>query len=314
MTAVLAAATLTACATAPASGCVPTPSGPVSQAIKADGELGGELSVSTAYPLEVTTTQRSQLIAGTGEPLENGSTANLSYAFYNGGTGELILNSNDFGAEPVPFVYQEGTSIEGMEAALHCATVGSRIVAVIPAEEGFGAEGVADVGLEPGQSLILVADIVSIEETATADGTTPEGESDLPTVSAWTSDVPVVDLAASPPTVTIPDTAPPAELVLTVLEEGDGEVVPNPATVTVDYIGTSWDTKEIFDSSYENGGAATFSTGGVIPGFGAAIVGQKVGSTVLVSIPPALAYGPDPAQHQLGGQTLVFLIHIVSYE
>jgi len=48
----------------------------------------------------------------------------------------------------------------------------------------------------------------------------------------------------------------------------------------------------------------------VITGFAAAIVGQKVGSTVLVSIPPDLAYGTDPAKHELGGQTLVFLIHI----
>lgn len=40
-------------------------------------------------------------------------------------------------------------------------------------------------------------------------------------------------------------------------------------------------------------------------------MGQKVGSTIIVVIPPELAYGTDPQAHQLGGQTLVFLIDIL---
>ena len=93
------------------------------------------------------------------------------------------------------------------------------------------------------------------------------------------------------------------------LKEGDGDVVARGDSVTVDYQGTSWDTKTIFDESFTKE-PATFSTSGVIKGFEAAIVGQKVGSTVIVVIPPELAYGTDPAAHELGGQTLVFVIDI----
>ncbi|OJX62328.1 MAG: hypothetical protein BGO95_11140 [Micrococcales bacterium 73-13] len=315
LTAALAAVALTACgSTAPAptstssaADCQPAAPGDASASVTVRGDLGGALAVDASFPLQTDRTERSVLVDGSGQALDDGWTANLFYAIYNGATGELIEDSHDISTDPVPFVYESGSAIPGMESALRCSTAGSRVVAVIPPAEGFGADGLPDVGLQAGQSLLLVADILSLEETPT---TSEPSATPLPTPSAWTTDIPAVDLTTSPPTVTIPDAPAPTDLVLTVLEEGDGAVVPNPATVTIDYHGLSWDTKEVFDSSYARGTPATFSTGGVITGFAAAIVGQKVGSTVLVSIPPDLAYGTDPAKHELGGQTLVFLIHI----
>jgi len=311
LTATLAVVTLTACTAAPAAGCEATPSGAASQSVKADGAFGEAITVDSSYPLDVTTTERSVLIDGTGAPLDDGQRANLQYLILNGTTGEVIEDSRELAEEPIPFDYIAGTSIPGMESALHCATAGSRIAAVIPPAEGFGDAGIPEVGLEPGQSLLFVADVMSIEPTPSA---APQGPVDLPTPAEWTGTVPAVDLAADPPTVAIPEAPAPTELVLTVLEEGDGEVVPNPATFTVDYVGVSWDTREVFDSSYASGTPLTLGLGDVIPGFSAAIAGQRVGSTVLVSIPPELGYGTDPSAHQLGGQTLVFLIHIVSYQ
>jgi len=316
LTATLAVATLTACAAAPAAACTPTAPGAASDAVSATGDLGGALTVEASYPLEADTTERTVLIEGSGAQLDDGLTGDLHYALYNGATGELIEDSHDLSAEPLPFVYESGTAVAGMESALRCSTAGSRIVAVIPPAEGFGDAGAPDVGLEAGQSILLVIDVLSVEATPEA-STTPEGPSELPTPAAWTSDVPAVDLSAAIPTITLPDTAAPTDLRLTVLQEGDGEVVPNPATVTVDYLGMNWETGEVFDSSYSRGSAASFATNGVIDGFAAAIVGQKVGSTVLVSIPPSLGYPgavdeSDPTSPT--GRTLVFLVHIVSYE
>lgn len=316
LTAAFALATLTACSAAPAVDCTPTASGAASNAVTVTGDLGGVLTVEADYPLEAETTERSVLIEGSGDPLVSGKTADLHYVLLNGATGELIEDSHDLSDEPLPFVYETGTSVAGMESALYCAKAGSRIAAVIPPAEGFGDAGAPDVGLEAGQSILLVIDVLTVEATPQA-STTPEGESVLPTPSAWTTDVPVVDLSSAIPTITIPDAAAPTDLLLAVLEEGDGEVVPNPATVTIDYLGMSWETGEVFDSSYARGTPATFPTNGVIEGFAAAIVGQRVGSTVLVSIPPSLGYPgavdeSDPTSPT--GRTLVFLIHIVSYE
>ena len=64
--------------------------------------------------------------------------------------------------------------------------------------------------------------------------------------------------------------------------------------VTLHYQGTSWDTGEVFDQSY-GGDPAQFTTDAVIQGFGAALVGQKVGTKLIVTIPPQYAYGTDAA-------------------
>src|SRR5690606_9746186 len=98
-------------------------------------------------------------------PLEDGRTGDLFYSLYNGATGELIEDSHDLSADPLPFVFATGTSVAGMESTLLCATAGSRIVGVIPPTDGFGEAGAPDVGLETGQSLLLVVDVITVATT-----------------------------------------------------------------------------------------------------------------------------------------------------
>jgi peptidylprolyl isomerase len=114
------------------------------------------------------------------------------------------------------------------------------------------------------------------------------------------------------PTVTIPDAAPPQELKIALLKKGDGAKVKDGANVVVHYVGINWNTKAVFDSSWSRGAPATFNTSGVIPGFTAALVGQKVGSQVIVIIPPDQGYGPAGNPPDIGGtDTLVFVIDIL---
>lgn len=302
---------LTGCsATTETAACDPTPSGAASDAVTVEGDLGGVLTVTADYPLEVESTQRTELIAGEGEPVVDGMTVEFQYLVLNGATGETIEDSHDYYAdENVAFDYVSDTLMAGFEAALHCATAGSRVVTVITPEDGLGVDGDEDLGVEAGQSLVLVADVLSVTATAEIE----ESPVDLPTPEAWTTDVPEVDMSGDVPVVTIPDAAAPTALEVAVIDEGDGDVVPNPATVTVDYYGVSWETGEVFDESFSSS-PASFELSGVIEGFAAAIVGQQVGSTVLVTIPPEYGYGTDTSVSDLAGQTLVFLTTIESYE
>ena len=82
----------------------------------------------------------------------------------------------------------------------------------------------------------------------------------------------------------------------------------------VDYTGVKWSDGTVFDSSWEKGQPATFSTDGVVLGFKRALEGQTVGSQLLVSMPPMCAYGDASSGHALGGETLVFAIEIISTE
>jgi peptidylprolyl isomerase len=68
----------------------------------------------------------------------------------------------------------------------------------------------------------------------------------------------------------------------------------------------------IFDNSYDRGEPVGFyvGVGQLIPGWDEALVGQQVGSRVLLSIPPEQGYGGQEG-HDLAEDTLVFVVDII---
>ena len=121
------------------------------------------------------------------------------------------------------------------------------------------------------------------------------------------------------PALTIPSGAAPTELSIEDVEQGTGPVVAKGETLVVNYLGQTWAPKDnapyVFDNSYDHRAPAAFGIGigQVIKGWDQTLVGQKVGSRVLIAIPPALAYGASPsAQNPLAGQTLLFVVDVVA--
>ncbi|WP_136518749.1 MULTISPECIES: FKBP-type peptidyl-prolyl cis-trans isomerase [Cellulomonas] len=116
------------------------------------------------------------------------------------------------------------------------------------------------------------------------------------------------------PTLTFPDAAAPAELEVVVLSRGDGELVEAGQDIEVHYLGQSWQGG-VFDNSYDRGSSISFpiGVGAVIAGWDEGLVGQQVGSRVLLSIPSHLGYGDRgvPQAGIKGGDTLVFVVDIV---
>ncbi len=314
--AAMVALSLVACTAPAADTCEATPPGEHSSSIKVTGDFGKEPKVTLPTSFEADETERSVLISGDGAAALDGDMITAHYGAYNASTGEPVqLDADSTWAENEFGVNDSMESFfPGLYNTLLCAQPGDRIVSAIPAVELFGDSG-PQFGIGATDTMIFIFDVSKVGPGPT-EAPTPEPESGsesepLPTPAAWVDNVPTVDLSADVPVVTLPNTAPSTELQLKVLEEGTGAIVENSqATVTIDYQGTSWDTGEVFDQSYDRGEPSTFPVGGVIKGFAAALVGQKVGSTVLVTIPPEYAYGSDPSAHQLGGQTLVFLIKI----
>ena len=101
-----------------------------------------------------------------------------------------------------------------------------------------------------------------------------------------------------------------------VLEPGDGPPVQENTTVLVDYVGVNGNTGKQFDSSWERGGPQTFPLvrDQMIAGFITGLVGQRVGSDLLIAMPPADAYGPqgNPQASISGTDTLLFAVHVVA--
>ena len=97
-----------------------------------------------------------------------------------------------------------------------------------------------------------------------------------------------------------------------VIETGEGRS-PGPAdTVVVHYVGRLIDGIE-FDSSRARGTPATFSLGGIIPGWQEALQLMHEGDVWEVVIPSELAYGGRGAGTSIGpNETLVFEIELIS--
>jgi peptidylprolyl isomerase len=116
------------------------------------------------------------------------------------------------------------------------------------------------------------------------------------------------------PTFTFPETAAPEDLAVQVLVQGSGEAVQAGDSIEVNYYGQIW-AGRMFDNSYDRGSSISFpiGIGAVIGGWDDGLVGQLVGSRVLLSIPPHLGYGPRgmPAAGIRGEDTLVFVVDIL---
>ena len=277
-----------------AAACLDVPSGDLSDGVEVTGEFGQAPEAEFSTPLEADELQRTVAIEGDGDETVAGDDVAAIVSAFSGTTGERVSS------QPASLTAGDETLYEAFLAGIDCVAVGSRTVTVAPAASLYGAEGNEGVGVAPDETVVIVMDVQEI--------VVPEP---LPTPSEWTENVPEVQFnGEEPPTVTIPDTEPSTELELAVLEEGDGAEVQEGDTVTLQYQGLNWETKEIFDQSYGRG-SATFATGDVSPGFGAALVGQTVGTQLIVTIPPALGYGEEAnPEVPLAGQTLVFVVEI----
>jgi peptidylprolyl isomerase len=123
----------------------------------------------------------------------------------------------------------------------------------------------------------------------------------------------------SAPTLTIPAGTPPSSLTQEVLSTGSGPVVASGDTLIANYLGQTWAPKggkaNVFDSSFSRGQAADFviGKGAVIPGWDKTIVGKKVGSRVLITVPPSDGYGTtgQSSANISGTDTLVFVVDLV---
>ncbi len=99
-----------------------------------------------------------------------------------------------------------------------------------------------------------------------------------------------------------------------VVTKGDGDTVAEGDSVKVNYVAVNGRTGKQFDNSFTSKSplTMTLSDESVLPGFLKGLTGQKIGSRVLVAIPPKDGFGQ--AQDQLGikaEDTMVFLFDIV---
>ena len=276
-------------------------SGEVGEGITADWKSAVET------PDEVTVTT---LVKGDGDEVAEGDTVSVYLWVADGAKQKQVFSDYDNGA-PEAIPNQPDQLDEVFRSLFEGQTYGSRVVAVTKASIVLGEEE-NQLGVDPADPLVIVADLVEKQEES------PEPTSDKPEDAEPDTQPSVVEQDGKPTGLDFtgidePELDTPVQRV--VLKEGDGAELKATDTVTVNYLGSIYDADAPFDESYSTGQPLTQPLSGLIQGWTIGLTGVKVGSRVLLQIPPAYGYGAQGSGSGIpGNATLWFLIDVVKAE
>ncbi len=265
----------------------------------------GSPEVEVSPPVAVSATQREVLTTGTGAKAAAGQRVTIDYVGYNGTDGKEFDTS--YGSRPASFVLSPKGNLEGLINALIGTTAGTRLLLAVPPDEAYGLKGSPAAGIGPTDTIVLAVDLKAVKDVLTkATGKAVAPKAGLPTVTVNAKGV---------PTITLPKANPPTNLVVQPLIVGAGDRVSRGQQITVRYTGVLWPGGTVFDTSWEDPTPASFQIGEgkVISGWDRGLVGQTVGSRILLVIPPDDGYGAEgkPALKIKGTDTLVFVVDIL---
>lgn len=248
------------------------------------------------------------LVKGDGDKIAANDTVSAYLWLGDGTTKKSVFSDYQNGAaESLPANGQLGPAFDKIFAG---QTYGSRVVAVTNATDLLGSASAAtQVGVGANDSLVVVADLVKkapTSPTPTDDKAHDVAASKLPKVVEKGGKPTGLDWTG----VSKPD--PTTPLQRTVLKQGTGAAVKSTDTVTVNYLGETYGAKAPFDESYSKGKAFSTTLDQVIPGWSIGLTGVKVGSRVLIQIPPAEGYGAQGSGDTIpANATLWFVVDVV---
>ncbi len=277
-----------------------------------EGSSFGEVPVIKTKGEPPKDLQVKVLTEGKGKTVKAGDilVADFKGQVWDSGGIELIPFEDSFDSgSPMVKPIGVGGIIKAWDEKIPGQKVGSRIQMTAPPAYALGMTGNQGAGILPNDTLVFVIDILdTFPAKEAAQGTAvSDGLAGLPTVKGATT-----------PTISIPKSgSPPKGLVAKVLIEGEGDPVKDGQFLAVHYTGVLWRTGKIFDSSWERPTGPVpigITIGeGIIDGWSKGLVGKKVGSRVLLSVPPSEAYGKEGLKvAQINGtDTLVFVVDIL---
>jgi len=269
--------------------------------ILVSGDFGTQTSVTAPYPFEVEETICDARIPGTGATVGEHSVVELQYTGINATTGQTF-DSSFF--NQAPLLGQNGYFVEGFNNCLTDSKAGSRVLMAISGPDGYDeGGGNPDAGINVGDTLLFVVDIVAVEYEG------PEGQH-LADGNQW---VTVTD-EDGVPTATIKTGVPaPTTLQVTVLTQGTGRTVEASDAVYVNFLQMDYATGKTIENSFTDGGGPQADMlANLIPGWRNALVNQPMGSRLLIIVPGDLAYPQGNESPAVApNATLVFVVDIL---
>ncbi|NUK03176.1 FKBP-type peptidyl-prolyl cis-trans isomerase [Streptomyces lunaelactis] len=243
---------------------------------------------------------------GDGATTKKGDALQVNYLGQTWVSDKPFDNSFDK-KQPLDLTLGAGSVIPGWEKGLEGQKVGSRVEMSIPPELGYGDQAKGEE-IPANSTLVFVVDILKATTIpVSATGTqVAQDNIDLPKVGTNTD--------GKAPSVTFPkESGPPKKLVSNYVIEGKGDVLTAKDSVVVKYEAYLWAGGKKFDSTYQAGKTQTFPLEQVtLKGLKDGLVGKKVGSRVLLVIPPDQAFGAKEQQGIPKNSTLVFAVDLLT--
>ncbi|MEV5341093.1 FKBP-type peptidyl-prolyl cis-trans isomerase [Streptomyces sp. NPDC052676] len=247
------------------------------------------------------------VVAGGGQTVAEGDYIQANYLGQIWDTAKVFDNSYD---RKTPLVIQlaQGSIIDGWRHALTGRKLGSRVEFSVPPTWGYGEQGQPQAGIKGTDTLVFVVDLKgTFNAKSSAKGKeAAQDDAAVPKVGTNTD--------GKAPSIEVPKADPPKKLVANYVLEGDGPEVGAQDSVLVQYKGVQWQNGKEFDSTYGRKALTSFSLQQVVKGWSQGLTGKKVGSRVVIVIPPDLGYGDNPPSGSgiAKGATLVFTVDILA--
>lgn len=278
----LAAVGLAGCSTPAEASCVrPSSDSTALDLVTVSDDFGNTPQIDLYTPFHADEASAADVVVGDGQRItDERQLIAFDLALVSGQSGEVL---GEYAGQTGQVATFEQL-LPAMPDALQCATAGSRVVVALSPDD-ITAEFAAGLGMTADESAVAVIDVRDVY-LAQADGADVfVSDNSLPTV------VRAVD---GPPGVIVPDSAPPSEVAVQTLKKGDGAIVTGDAPVRVHFVAVDWDTKEQTQSTWETE-PPSISLEAESPVLAEALMGQTVGSQVLVVLPAGTGAEGAPA-------------------
>lgn len=297
-----------AAATPATASATTTPSGVLNQITIQQGAGSGEAPslVLPVVPMTVAQPEHRVVKEGTGAQISADQKVVTKYLLVNGRDGKA--RATMWSDKPVTLPVGQVPQFESLVGQ----RIGSQVLLAIPASQAVGPAGDEKLDIRPADTLLYLLEPISATAPLTqAEGTAVPPKAGLPTVTM------PEEPAKEPATISVPKGDPPTQTVAQPLIVGEGPRVVAGQTVRVTYTGVTWrDPGTPFDySGKQPHGYVEFpiGTGSLIKAWDEHIVGQSVGTRLLLVVPPEDGYGErgNPDGTIKGTDTLVFVIDIL---
>jgi hypothetical protein len=315
--AALVTATLAGCTAIPGfGGCDPRyDGGEASTIVTASGSVGSEPTVDFPTPLVAGSgTEVSTLVEGEGREIGSGDQVDYAFAIFDGESGEA-LGTSGFGDAQASRV-ASGLDDNAVSGALECLAVGSRAVVVTTWEQAKAAFSTdAEGQIDDTATVVVVLDVIDAY-LGKADGINQLPADGMPTVATQVDGTPGIS-------VLLQDA--PATTRSSVIKGGDGRTLEAGDQAVVMYslwtwpaaagddpaqIGTTWAAHRAVTLALTD-----IADGGGLPtGLLEALVGEKIGSQVLVVLPPGDDSFPAGQGPSSDDSTYVFVVDLLGIQ